>query len=267
MSKYTFGFIGCGNMGGALAAAASRIIPADELAVCDADASKTAILADAGKATVADAAEIATQSKYIFLAVKPQGMSTLFAQIRYILQKRTDRFILVSMAAGMSISLIHEFAGCDCPIIRIMPNTPVTVGEGMILYCANELAMEEDVSGFLWGLSCAGKLDPLPEHLIDAAGALSGCGPAYVYLFAEALADGAVECGLSRDKANLYAAQTLLGAAKMLLESGKHPGQLKDAVCSPGGTTIAGVHALETGKFRATVMDSVTAAYHKTAKL
>ena len=153
------------------------------------------------------------------------------------------------------------------PIIRIMPNTPVAVGEGMILYDANEWVTSEMLDAFSHALSKAGRLDRLPEGSIDAASALSGCGPAFVYLFSESLADGAVECGLSREKANLYAAQTLYGAAKLLLESGKHPGELKDAVCSPGGTTIAGVHALEEGSFRAATMSAVNAAYQKTLKL
>ena len=152
-------------------------------------------------------------------------------------------------------------------MIRIMPNTPVAVGEGMILYDANSTVTDEQIRVFLEGLSAAGCLDRIPERLIDAAGSLSGCGPAFVYLFAEALADGGVECGVPRDKAQLYAAQTLLGAAEMLLATGKHPGELKDAVCSPGGTTIAGVHALENGAFRATVSNAVTAAFEKTAKL
>ena len=267
MSKFTFGFIGCGNMGGALASAASNIIPAEELAICDLDASKTAPLVNAGKATLSEAGEIAAQSKYVFLAVKPQGLSTLFAQIRYILQKRSDRFVLVSMAAGATISLIREFSGCDCPIIRMMPNTPVALGEGMILYTPDSFANAEDVDGFLWGLSCAGKFDRVPESLMNAGGALSGCGPAFVYLFAEALADGGVECGLPREKATLYAAQTLFGAAKMLLESGNHSAVLKDAVCSPGGTTIAGVHALENGGVRGAVMNAVNEAYAKTLKM
>lgn len=266
MNKFTFGFIGCGNMGGALAFAASKILKAEELAVCDTNPARTEAIVQAGAATLSDAGEIAAQSKYVFLAVKPQGLSSLFAQIRYILQKRSDHFVLVTMAAGTSISLIREFAGCDCPIIRIMPNTPVRVGEGLIVYTPDQKTSSEDLEGFLWGLSCAGRLDAIPEVQMDAAMALSGCGPAFVYQFAEALADGAVECGLPRDKANVYAAQTLLGAAKMLLESGKHPGELKDAVCSPGGTTIVGVHALEKGKLRGTVMDAVTAAYQKTVK-
>jgi pyrroline-5-carboxylate reductase len=136
-------------------------------------------------------------------------------------------------------------------------NQPVVTDAGTA--AVTEAVVEEDPYATI--------LDAIPEGKIDAASALSGCGPAFVYLFAEALADGAVECGLARDKANLYAAQTLMGAAKMLMESGKHPGELKDAVCSPGGTTIAGVHALERGAFRASSIEAVTAAYEKTLEL
>ena len=185
--------------------------------------------------------------------------------MKYIAE-RDDRFVLVSMAAGTSVERIRALAGGNYPVIRIMPNTPVRVGSGMTVYTA-EGTTEEEVDAFLRGLSAAGRFDRISERLIDAAGALSGCGPAFVYLFAEALADGGVECGLPRDAAILYAAQTLEGAAKMLLESGAHPAKLKDAVCSPGGTTIAGVHALESGAFRGTVMAAVRAAFEKTEKL
>ena len=267
MSQYTFGFIGCGNMGGALALAASKSIPAHQLAVCDSDASKTEFLTQSGKATLADLSEVVNCSKYIFLGVKPQGMASLFQKISPMLQKRGDRFVLVSMAAGVSISKIEHMAGVNCAVIRMMPNTPVSVGTGMILYDANEKTTAEDVDGFLEGLSAAGRMDRLSEGLIDAAGALSGCGPAFVYLFAEGLADGGVACGLPREKARLYAAQTLLGAAEMLLKTGRLPGELKDAVCSPGGTTIAGVHALEEGAFRADSMNAVIAAFEKTKTL
>jgi len=116
-------------------------------------------------------------------------------------------------------------------------------------------------------MSMSGQLDEIPENLIDAATAVSGCGPAFVYMFIEALADGGVKCGLSRDKAIKYAAQTLLGSAKMVLETGRHPEELKDAVCSPGGSTIAGVHSLEKGAFRSCVIDSVEESYKKTQKL
>ena len=148
-----------------------------------------------------------------------------------------------------------------------MPNTPVSVGAGVVLYSVNEKVAQNEIDEFCKALSAAGVVDPIPEDKIDAASALSGCGPAFVALFAEALADGAVECGLPRDKAALYAAQTILGTAHLILESGKHPAQIKDAVCSPGGTTIEGVHALEKGKFRAASMSAVTSAYEKTLKL
>ena len=268
MTKYQFGFIGCGNMGGALAQAVAKTLPANQLALCDADANKANALSQlCGGATVADLKTVATEAHYIFLGVKPQGFAGLFETLRPLLQARTDRFVLVTMAAGLSIATVEEMAGVDAPIIRIMPNTPVSVGAGMVLYANNAALTKEELDGFLQALSAAGRLDSIAEDKIDAASALSGCGPAFVYLFAEGLADGAVECGLARDKANLYAAQTLFGAAKLLLESGKHPGELKDAVCSPGGTTIAGVHALENGAFRSSAINAVTAAYEKTLKL
>ena len=169
------------------------------------------------------------------------------------------------MAAGLSIAAICSFAGANLPTVRIMPNTPAMLGEGMILYTTADVSAA-DKQTFLESFKAAGKFDEIPEEKIDAASALSGCGPAYVYAFAEALADGAVECGVPRDKAALYAAQTLLGAAKMLLEFG-HPADLKDAVCSPGGTTIAGVHALENGGFRGATMDAVMEAYKRTLEL
>ena len=252
-------------MGGALVAAASKRLSAKELAVCDANPDKVAALKADGKMTVTTLPEVAKESRYVFLAVKPQSLPALFEEIRPILAARKDRFVLVSMAAGIPVSRVRELAG-EVPVIRIMPNTPVRVGEGMTVYTSVDVT-ETEISGFLQGLSEAGKFDCLPERLIDAAGALSGCGPAFVYLFAEALADAGVECGLPREQALLYAAQTLEGSAKMLLATGEHPATLKDAVCSPGGTTIAGVHALEEGAFRGTVMAAVRAAFEKTAKL
>ena len=264
---YTFGFLGCGNMGGALALAAAKAVPADRLAVCDTDPAKTAALTRPGLATAADAQTLARGSDYIIVAVKPQGLAALFDEIRPVLRYRAPGYVLVSMDAGVALADLRALAGVECPIIRIMPNTPAGVGQGMILYTANDTVTSPMLEGFLGGLSHAGRFDPIPERLIDAAGAISGCGPAFVYLFAEALADGGVACGLPRDQAMLYAAQTLLGSAQMLLESGRHPGQLKDAVCSPGGTTIAGVRTLENAAFRAAVMNAVIAAYEKTAKL
>ena len=261
------GFIGCGNMGGALATAVSRSAAASKLLLCDANTEKAEALACAIGAEAVDLQTLAGEADYMFLGVKPQGFEGLFETLRPYLAARKDGPVLVSMAAGVSVAAVEKMAGGALPVIRIMPNTPVSVGAGMILYTCNALVSDDALNGFLAALAEAGRLDEIDEGKIDAASALSGCGPAFVYLFAEALADGAVECGVARDKANLYAAQTLYGAAKLLLESGKHPGELKDAVCSPGGTTIAGVHALEEGTFRAASMNAVTAAYEKTLKL
>lgn len=267
MENYIYGFIGCGNMGGALAQSVCKTTDAKNVAVCDSDVTKTEKFAALGCSVFDSATDIAANCKYIFLAVKPQGLAALFDSIAPVLKARKDRFILVSMAAGVSVEKIEKYAGVPCPVIRIMPNTPAKVSCGMTVYTANAIADEIDISGFLQGMSASGKLDAISEKMIDAAGALSGCGPAFVCLFAESLADAGVECGLTRSQALLYAEQTLYGTAKMMLESGENPAVLKDAVCSPGGTTIAGVHALENGGFRGTVMNSVVAAFEKTAKL
>ena len=176
-------------------------------------------------------------------------------------------FVLVSMAAGVSTQSIIQMAQVDCPVIRIMPNMPVAVGEGMILYTSNDFVSMEDIEGFLDSMQYAGVLDKIDEDKIDAASCVSGCGPAFAFMFCEALADGAVECGLPRDKAMLYAAQTLAGSATMLMQTGEHPGKLKDAVCSPAGSTIEGVKALEEGAFRADVMNAVKSAYKRTLEL
>lgn len=261
------GFIGCGNMGGALATAVSKSEQKAEILLCDAYKSKANELAATIGGKAVDTKKVASECDYIFLGVKPQSFDELFEEIRPILSGRKDEFVLITMAAGLSISAIETLSSCNCAVIRIMPNTPVSVGQGMILYSVNEKTTKGNIETFSSLLSKAGILDAIPEDKIDAASALSGCGPAFVYMFAEALADGAVECGLPRDKAMLYAAQTLLGSAELLSKSGKHPGQLKDAVCSPGGTTIAGVHALEEGAFRASTMNAVKSAYEKTLKL
>ncbi|MBP5348993.1 MAG: pyrroline-5-carboxylate reductase, partial [Clostridia bacterium] len=174
--------------------------------------------------------------------------------------------VLVSMAAGMSVAAI-ENAIPSKPVIRIMPNTPCSVGRGLILYAKNALVSDDDLSAFLAGFSKAGTLVPIAEDKIDAASAVSGCGPAFAYLFVEALADAGVECGLARADAQKFAALMLEGSAKMVLETGRHPGELKDAVCSPGGTTIAGVRALEEGGFRSAAMNAVRAAYLRTLEL
>ena len=264
MKNYLIGFIGCGNMGGALVRAAAKSVDGDQIAVCDYDETKAQALAKECGASALSANELAKTCRFIVLGVKPQNMHETIASFASNL-KENESAVVITMAAGLSIAAIRSFIGTDLPVIRIMPNTPAQVGEGMILYDTRGVS-KTDEQAFLDCFAKAGVLDKIPEEKIDAASALSGCGPAFVYAFAEALADGAVECGVPRDKAACYAAQTLLGAAKMLLTYG-HPADLKDAVCSPGGTTIAGVHALEKAGFRNAAMDAVSAAYKRTLEL
>ena len=263
----TFGFIGTGNMGSALVRAAAKAMAAENITLADQCAEKAAALAKELGCASTDVKTLAQNCYYIFLGVKPQVMETMLSDIAPVLSERKDRFVLVSMAAGLSIVDIRRMAKSDYPVIRIMPNIPASVGGGVILFDSADNVSAEEVSVFQNNMRFAGLVDPLPEKLIDAGSALSGCGPAFVCLFVEALADGAVACGLPRDKALAYAAQTLAGTANMLLKSGMHPGQLKDAVCSPGGTTIAGVKAMEESGFRAGAMDAVLAAYQRTLEL
>ena len=175
--------------------------------------------------------------------------------------------VFVSMLAGISLDRLAEMLGGEKKIIRIMPNTPSAVGQGLMLVSANDRVTAEELAAFKALMAESGLLDDLPEHLIDAASAVSGCGPAYAYMFVEALADGAVKCGVPRAKAMRYAAQMLLGSASLLLETGEHSGALKDAVCSPGGSTIAGVAALEDRGFRGAAIAAVEAAYRRTKEL
>ena len=258
-----FGFIGTGNMGGALARALAKNVEGDSILLANRSAEKAAALAAELGCKAVSSEAIAKKADYIFLGVKPQMMADLLAQLSPILKEREDRFILVTMAAGLTIERIRELAVGDYPVIRIMPNTPASIGEGMILYTAGSDVLDIELQIFLSAMSGAGLLSPLPEHLMDAGSAVSGCGPAFVDLFIEALADGGVACGLPRASALEFAAQMVAGSAKLVLESGKHPGVLKDAVCSPGGTTIQGVRALEAGNFRGTVMEAVIKAYEK----
>ena len=267
MTNIKFGFIGAGNMGSALASAVSKSVSCDEILISDKSEVKAKSLSRALNCNTANNYTIASYAKYIFLGVKPQMMKDTLSEISEVLAQRNDRFVLVSMAAGLQISALEQMLGAKYPIIRIMPNTPVSVGKGMILYTYNQNVFMDEISEFCDALKFAGRLDMIDESLIDAASAVSGCGPAFVYMFAEAMADAGVECGLPRVKAEEYAAQTLLGAAELLLTSGKHSGQLKDDVCSPGGSTIAGVHALEDSAFRAAVMNAIVASFNKTKDL
>lgn len=261
------GSIGCGNMGSVIAKVIAHNAPAASFYAANRSAKKAEQLAAAlPNAKVVSNSAAAKNAELILLGVKPQVMPDVLKEIAPVLEGRTDRFVLVTMAAGLTCETIQKMAGGNYPVIRIMPNTPVGYGAGVIQYCSLG-ATEEERTAFAALLNGCGTVDPVDEKLIDAASALSGCGPAFACLFIEALADGAVACGLPRAKALAYAAQTLEGTAKMVRLSGKHPGELKDAVCSPGGTTIAGVRALEENGLRAAAMNAVIAAYEKTLKL
>ena len=263
----TYGFIGVGNMGGALAAAAVKAITPANIWLANRTHAKAEALADELGCMAVFKETIAERCEFIFLGVKPQMMADMLSDISLILSQRTDHFVLVSMAGGLSMAQIRAMAGGDYPVIRIMPNTPVSVGSGVTVYDHTENVSAEDIEDFLICMSKTGLVDHLPEALIDAESALAGSGPAYVDMFIEALADGAVACGLPRAKALSYAAKMVEGAAKLALESGKHPGELKDPVCSPGGSTIAGVRALEQRSFRAAAMEAVEAGYKRSREM
>lgn len=257
-----YGFIGCGNMGGAVARAMSQ--STKSIMVSD-RSGKAAALAENLGICYGDNASIAAECDMIFLCVKPHMMKDMLSPLQSVLAARKP--LLITMAAGLSIQAIEEFAGVRLPVIRIMPNTPTAVGKGVIQYCHNELVENTMLQAWLRDMQPCGLLDPLEERLIDAASALSGSGPAYMYVFLEALADGAVACGIPRKKAMEYAAMTMAGAAEMYLQTKQHPGVLKDAVCSPGGSTIVGLRAMEQRGFRGAAMEGVIQTFGKNKEL
>lgn len=258
------GFIGCGNMGGAIARSVVQVVGPEQVLLANHTHEKAEHLAqELGCKAVTNAQ--AAQCDFLFLGVKPHLMTAVLADLRPHLQLHPNT-ILVSMAAGLTTQQIRDMAGTQQGIIRIMPNTPSSIGAGMIQYCTLDVPAEKQ-DAFLAIMSKCGLLDQIPEPLIDAASAVSGSGPAFAYVFMEALADGGVACGLPRDKALTYAAQMLLGSAQLLLSSGSHPGSLKDAVCSPGGSTIQGIRALEDQAFRSAVINAVIATFRRNQEM
>lgn len=257
-----YGFIGCGNMGGAIARALSQ--STKDILIADRSGKARALASELGIG-YSDNLTIAETCDRIFLGVKPHMMEDMLVPLAPVLARRKP--LLITMAAGLEIEKIEAFAGGDLPVIRIMPNTPTALGKGVIPYCANSLVTGEVLSDWLGDMAPCGLLDALVERLIDAASALSGSGPAYMFVLLEALADGAVACGIPRAKALDYAAMTMAGAAEMYLRTKTHPGALKDAVCSPGGSTIVGLGELERHGFRSAAMDCVRAAYQKNKEL
>ena len=257
-----YGFIGCGNMGSSLARALATVTK--DIAITDRSGKAKTLAAELGF-TYTDTATIASNCDRIFLGVKPQMMADCLAPIQSILIAKKP--LLITMAAGLTTEKIAQMAGGSLPIIRIMPNTPTAVGKGMIPYCYNNLVEEPVLADWLSDMTPCGRLDALQEDQINAASALSGSGPAYFYLMLEALTDGAAACGLPREKALDYAALTMEGAARMLLDTSADPAALRKAVCSPGGSTLAGIGILLERDFPSAVKDCVLAAYKRNLEL
>lgn len=264
MSRYEIGFIGCGNMGGALIKAVAANMDGKKIAVYDTDAAKAEKMQEEYKVCAVSLEELAKETNILVLGVKPQVMEKAIAPIKEILQNR-EGLLIVTMAAGLPMSTVLGYIGKDFPIIRIMPNTPVSLGLGTVLYCTKDVSKTAE-ENFVELFSKAGTLYPVTEAELDAGGALSGCGPAFVYAFAEGLIEGAMECGISQEKALAWTTQTLIGAAQMLKEHGD-PAALRKAVCSPGGTTLAGLAAMQDKGFHEATKAAIHAAYKRTMEL
>jgi pyrroline-5-carboxylate reductase len=266
-SKLTIGFLGAGKMATALAKGfirAKLVTPKQIIASDPISAATAAFGKEVGAKTTASNAEVAQSADVLILAVKPDQVSGVLADIR---DHFSEKHLLISIAAGVPIAKMEAGLGGTARVIRVMPNTPALVGASASAYALGKSAKPEDSALAQKLFSSVGIAFQLREYLLDAVTGLSGSGPAYVYLFIEGLSDGGVAAGLPRDIATKLAAQTVLGSAKMVLDTGLHPGALKDMVTSPGGTTIEGLHELEKGNFRGTAISAVRAATEKSRKL
>jgi len=266
MSDVRVGFLGAGKMATALAKGLidSGFVPASQVIASDVfPAAAQSFANTTGASTAQNNQEVLQKSQVVFLAVKPQSMPALLNELRAMMR---PQHLIVSIAAGVTLSQIEATLG-DHRIIRVMPNTPCLVGAGAAGFARGTFASNEDAELVMAMLQTVGIALQVPESSLDAVTGLSGSGPAYVFEMIEALSDGGVLVGLSRSVATQLAAQTLLGAARMVLETGHHPGALKDMVTSPAGTTIAGLHALEQGSLRATLMNAVKAATERSRQL
>ena len=283
MSKeIKIGCIGCGMMGGALIKAIAKKVGGDKILLSDGDVEKAKSLAkELGANFATSNAQIIENCSHIIFAVKPGFFSSVLEQIKdsynnIAKSEQKNLPVIISIMAGLSIEKIEQMSvqagisGGLQNILRLMPNLPATVNEGMIALCTKEnisSEIEQEVEFVKEILSCAGKVEQVSEKLMDVVTAVSGSGPAYGFMFIEALADAAVLLGMPRNQAYIYAAQTLKGAAQMVLETSEHPAKLKDAVCSPGGTTIQAVKSLEEKGFRSAVISAVESAYNKSVDL
>jgi pyrroline-5-carboxylate reductase len=266
-SELRIGFIGAGQMATALARGFLQAGVADPAHIFASDVNPEAASRFATQTQgtiVANGSEVISRSSVVFLAVKPQHISDVLADLR---PKFTGTQLIVSIAAGVSLARLTDGLGSAARIIRVMPNTPCLLGCGASAFARGEAASPHDAEVVLNLLSTVGVAMEVPEKLLDAVTGLSGSGPAYVYQMIEALSDGGVRVGLPRDIATKLAAQTVLGAAQMVLTTKQHPGVLKDAVTSPGGTTIAGLHELEAGGLRGILMNAVQAATERSRQL
>lgn len=261
------GFIGTGNMASAIIHGIinSHIAPASQLFVFDIDSSKTAGLrAETGVIAAESAAAIVETCDIVFLAIKPHIVPLVLKEIASGIK---SSHVLVSIAAGVTLSQLAEQAGHHVKIVRVMPNTPAMVNAGMSSLTPNSLVEEQELAEISQIFDSFGQSAVVPENLIHAVTGISGSSPAYVFMFIEALADAGVLGGIPRPQAYQFAAQTVLGAAKMVLETGEHPAVLKDMVCSPGGTTISAVKTLEEKGLRSAVMEAVVSCMNKSKKL
>jgi pyrroline-5-carboxylate reductase len=266
-SKLNIGFLGAGKMATALARGFVRgelVVPNEIIASDPFDTARKNFAAETGAETSAANAGVVQFANVLILATKPDQVAAALAEISGAF---TKNHLLISIAAGVTLAKLENALPAGSRVIRVMPNTPALVGEGASAFALGKSATTADGELAKKLLSAVGIAFQVKESLLDAVTGLSGSGPAYVYQFIEALSDGGVASGLPRDIATRLAAQTVLGGAKMVLETGQHPGALKDQVTSPGGTTIEGLHALEKGKMRATVMSAVRAATEKSKKL
>ena len=261
--KYKFGFIGCGNMGGALVRATAKSFSSGDIIVFDKFQEKLNSFSDV--AVIASSLEeVIKNSKIIVIGVKPQAYEDTFNEVKPFIQKES---VIVSMAAGVSINGVKNYLGFDFPIIRIMPNLPCQIGKGVVLYTANSLVKDEDIKLFISAMSNAGVTDKIDEKDIDAASCISGCGPAFVYMYINALKKAGESLGLSPEKALLYSIKTVEGAAVNAETTGEDLEVLIQKVCSPGGTTIEGVNHFNDNGLYELVSDALKCSYEKTLKL
>ena len=266
-SKLQIGFLGAGKMASALAKGfiAARLVTPRQIIASDVmEPARAAFAKEVGAKAASANAGVMKFARVIILAVKPDQVAGVLAEIK---PHFTENHLLVSIAAGVTLAKLESALPSGARVIRVMPNTPALVGAGASGYALGSNAKAEDAALAQQLLGAVGLACAVKESLLDAVTGLSGSGPAYAFLMIEGLSDGGVAAGLPRDIATRLAAQTLLGAAKMVLETGLHPGALKDMVTSPGGTTIEGVHELEKGRVRGALMSAVRAATDKAKKL